>query len=513
MPLISLAMIVKNEEATLVHCLESVRPLVDEMVIVDTGSTDSTIEIASGFGAQVRHFQWCDDFAAARNESLKYCKGEWVLILDADEAIDPLDYEKIKSACLNPTADAYDLVQRNYVSGVEFNVLGERPVANKSAYSEGKTIPYYSDNNLFRLARLFDGLVYTGRVHETFELSVAAHGRTIAHLDAVIHHYGKLLVGRDEHKTQYYLFLAAKEAEKNPTFEKAQFNLLQQAVNAKQWELALKAAQARIKLNANVEPFVLFGKGWALQELGRHEEAIFTFDLLLYSDPKHVYALAHKAISLVATGEPDAARRLMSEAIGIDPSFYQGFDYMARMDFLDKNYDGARKMALNALSIVPQDPSIHDLLMQIELARGDYGQAAQDALLGIRSCPDGGYPKWREYLAAYYRNATELELRNNNPEAVRKLALEAIEIVPDEPGYYDLLLRMEAANGNHPQAAQYALLGIENCPNSGNGMWHRLAAVYLASTGNLARAKAVLEAGLDAFPDDPDLARLNGMIC
>jgi glycosyltransferase involved in cell wall biosynthesis len=506
-------MIVKNEEATLAHCLESVRPLVDEMVVIDTGSTDSTIEIANGFGAQVRHFQWRDDFAAARNESLRYCKGDWVLILDADEAIDPLDYEKIKSACLDPTADAYDLVQRNYLSGVEFNVLGSRPVPNESAYSEGKTIPYYSDNNLFRLARLFDGLAYTGRVHETFELSVAAHGKTIAHLEAVIHHYGKLFSGREEHKAHYYLLLAAKEAEKNPTFEKAQFNLLQQAVNAKQWELALKAAQARIRLNANVEPFVLFGKGWALQELGRHEEAIFAFDLLLYMDPRHINALAHKAFSCVAIGDIDSGRRLMSEAIRIDPSFYRGYDYLAKMDFLDKNYDNARKMALNALSIVPRDPSIHDLLMQIELARGDYRQAAQDALLGIRSCPDGGYPKWREFLTAYYRDATGREMRNDDADAVRKLALEAIENVPGEPDYYDLLLSMEAASGNHPQAAQYALLGIKNCPNGGGGMWHRLAVVYLASVGEVARARHVLEAGLVAFPDDADLARLKEMIC
>jgi len=79
--MISLAMIVKNEEATLAHCLESVKPLVDEMVIVDTGSTDKTIEIAGSFGAKIYHFDWCDDFSAARNESLKHCTGDWVLIL------------------------------------------------------------------------------------------------------------------------------------------------------------------------------------------------------------------------------------------------------------------------------------------------------------------------------------------------------------------------------------------------------------------------------------------------
>ena len=80
--MISLAMIVKDEQATLAHSLESVSRLVDEMIIVDTGSSDGTIDIAKNFGAQVHHFKWRDDFAAARNESLKHCTGDWALILD-----------------------------------------------------------------------------------------------------------------------------------------------------------------------------------------------------------------------------------------------------------------------------------------------------------------------------------------------------------------------------------------------------------------------------------------------
>ncbi len=82
-------MIVKNEEATLPRCLESVQGVVDEMVILDTGSSDRTIDIARAFGAKVHSFSWCDDFAAARNKSLQYVTGEWVLILDADEVLVP----------------------------------------------------------------------------------------------------------------------------------------------------------------------------------------------------------------------------------------------------------------------------------------------------------------------------------------------------------------------------------------------------------------------------------------
>ncbi|NJM73699.1 MAG: tetratricopeptide repeat protein [Scytonema sp. RU_4_4] len=80
-------MIVKNEEATLSKCLSSVKNVVDEMVVLDTGSTDSTPQIATKFGAKVHHFEWCNDFSAARNEALKYVTGDWILVLDADETL------------------------------------------------------------------------------------------------------------------------------------------------------------------------------------------------------------------------------------------------------------------------------------------------------------------------------------------------------------------------------------------------------------------------------------------
>ncbi len=84
---LSLCMIVKNEEATLSKCLGSVKNVVDEMVVLDTGSTDSTPQIATKFGAKVHHFEWCNDFSAARNEALKYVTGDWILVLDADETL------------------------------------------------------------------------------------------------------------------------------------------------------------------------------------------------------------------------------------------------------------------------------------------------------------------------------------------------------------------------------------------------------------------------------------------
>ena len=78
-------MIIRNEQYYLADCLDSIKEIVDEIVIVDTGSTDQGKNIAQSFGARVFDFPWCDDFAAARNESLRHSRGEWILYIDADE--------------------------------------------------------------------------------------------------------------------------------------------------------------------------------------------------------------------------------------------------------------------------------------------------------------------------------------------------------------------------------------------------------------------------------------------
>jgi len=91
-------MIVKDEAANLPSCLTSVRELVDEIVILDTGSTDETVAIAQSFGAQVYQTTWGNDFAAARNQALKYVHGDWVLVLDADEVLVPEIIPYLKEA-------------------------------------------------------------------------------------------------------------------------------------------------------------------------------------------------------------------------------------------------------------------------------------------------------------------------------------------------------------------------------------------------------------------------------
>ena len=105
---ISLVMIVKNEEETLEKSLRSVNELVNEIIIVDTGSTDKTREIALRYTEKVFSFSWCNDFSKARNFSISKASNPWVLILDADEVITEYDEKKIKEFCNNSN----DLVGR-----------------------------------------------------------------------------------------------------------------------------------------------------------------------------------------------------------------------------------------------------------------------------------------------------------------------------------------------------------------------------------------------------------------
>ncbi|MCB0209145.1 MAG: glycosyltransferase [Anaerolineae bacterium] len=106
-PTVTLCMIVKDEENHLATCLESVGDLADEFIIVDTGSTDNTVEIARRFGACVKHFEWINDFAAARNESIKEAKGDWIFWMDADDRLSPDNVARLKQAAACGRADAY----------------------------------------------------------------------------------------------------------------------------------------------------------------------------------------------------------------------------------------------------------------------------------------------------------------------------------------------------------------------------------------------------------------------
>lgn len=142
--LISLCMIVKNEATVLKRCLESVKSLVDEIIIVDTGSTDDTKIIAAAYTHLIYDFKWINDFAAARNESIGYATGQWILILDADEYMqvtDPYKLRQFLSSYPSSKPSGFILEITNYM-GSGFDETKTSASTGARIFSNNRNIRY-----------------------------------------------------------------------------------------------------------------------------------------------------------------------------------------------------------------------------------------------------------------------------------------------------------------------------------------------------------------------------------
>ena len=170
-PLVSLCMMVKNEEHNLAACLDSVADLVGEICIADTGSTDRTKEIAARFGAHVIDFPWVDSFAAARNASMRDARGQSILWLDADDRLDEANRNKLRLL--------FELLQEGNVGYVmKCLCLPDKDTGTATVVDH------------LRLFRRHGGLRWTYRIHEQILPSFKQHGGEVRWSDVVIHHTG-----------------------------------------------------------------------------------------------------------------------------------------------------------------------------------------------------------------------------------------------------------------------------------------------------------------------------------
>jgi tetratricopeptide (TPR) repeat protein len=125
---ISLCMIVRDEEEMLGDCLRSVAPHVDQLVVVDTGSTDRTMEIARSFGAEVHEFAWTGSFSEARNESLRHATGDWILWLDADERLVEADGPRLRELARRTWVEGFHVIETHYLGTGDDGTASHAPM-------------------------------------------------------------------------------------------------------------------------------------------------------------------------------------------------------------------------------------------------------------------------------------------------------------------------------------------------------------------------------------------------
>ena len=272
MPKLTLSMIVKNEEKYLRECLNSVKDVVDEIVLVDTGSTDNTIKIAEEYGAKIFNFDWVNDFSAARNYALSKSSGEWILYLDADERLDNNSVAELRKIISRNSLVAYNCTVKNY------DTEGSR------------------DNSL-QYTRLFfnsPAITFHGKVHEQIESSLIENNYRILSSNVLIHHIG-YDVSIDEKRKKALRNLSLLEEEYRikqsayGAFQIAQsYNVLDDKLNARKYfviagestylEASLKAqCYAALSLMAHSENDVLGSEKYIQISLKLEPNQPFTY--------------------------------------------------------------------------------------------------------------------------------------------------------------------------------------------------------------------------------------------
>jgi tetratricopeptide (TPR) repeat protein len=175
---LSLCMIVKDEEAMLGKCLASVAGAVDEIVVVDTGSSDRTVEIAQAHGARVLHHAWTGDFSEARNASFDAATGDWILYLDADEVLVDGDAEALRALTTQTWREAFFLVETNHTGELESGTA--------------------TTHDALRVFRNRPGYRFSGRIHEQIiDTLPSGMPDRIARTSVRLEHYGYLGAVRD----------------------------------------------------------------------------------------------------------------------------------------------------------------------------------------------------------------------------------------------------------------------------------------------------------------------------
>jgi len=231
---ISQCLIAKNEEKNIRYCLEHLKSVVDEQIVVDTGSTDRTVEIAEEMGAKVFHFEWINDFSAARNYAIDKAKGDWIIFLDCDEYFSEDSVPKLKRYMKMWTKD-------KNVDGIMCQMIH---------IDKDKNSLTVANNISPRVFKNKKNLKYKNKIHEALSNSYKSNGRINAgdaSNNLIIYHtgYDKEIVV-EKNKIERNISMIKSSIEENPEDAKMYFYLSNEYYRIDKYEDAIKSARESI---------------------------------------------------------------------------------------------------------------------------------------------------------------------------------------------------------------------------------------------------------------------------
>ncbi|MBE9209605.1 glycosyltransferase [Nostoc sp. LEGE 06077] len=328
---ISLCMIVKNEETTLPKCLNSVKSFVDEMVVLDTGSSDRTPEVAKQFGAKVHHFQWSNNFSTARNAALKYVTGDWVLVLDADEILTPSIVPQMQAAI---ESDEYILI----------NLIRQEVGAIQSPYSLVSRL--FRNHPEIRFERPYHALVddsvaaiikkephwQVGYLQGVAILHTGYQKRAIAQNNKSVKAQAAMLEFLSTHPNDPYVCskLGALYVETGKVSQGIE--LLQRGLNQAMGQSMEKTNLACMAVNQSEENYEIlyelhYHLGIAYNHLKKPQQALEHYQAAIKLPIYHILKLgAYNNLGnlLKDAGDLNSAKKAYETALKIDPDFATG---------------------------------------------------------------------------------------------------------------------------------------------------------------------------------------------
>jgi tetratricopeptide (TPR) repeat protein len=408
---ISLCMIVKNEAGCLKKALSSVSPAIQELIVVDTGSFDETTDIATSHGAKVFPYTWDNDFSAARNYSIGLATQPWILVMDADETMSPIDLEKLRNLVGRAAPVAYSLVQRNYLNTSGKLSWDQCWKENLHEYDEGREFSGYLDIPVARLFPRRPGIRFSGCVHESVEDSLIEAGISIERSGLVLHHYGQ--VRTPEHmkqKKNLYLRLGLEKLELAPLNPKAHFELgiqynelgyfveaiphfekaIEHGIDSGLAELYLGICCSRLERFAEARQHLLRSRetrpdsaelycelGLISLREGLLEDAKSGFEKALAITPHHVGSLCYLGSILINQEQWTEGTRLLKQALALDPNHQDSWVNLGLAYQRAGRSSEALECQSKAYSLKPNNPELAKQL-GLGLARsGQYSEAAE----------------------------------------------------------------------------------------------------------------------------------------